>query len=187
MSYALAFQALVAVADLLDDDGLESFAFQRCLDPLERFELRQDLNGIETKGLLYMEDSWNAACTWEMAEAAQAYLVAYGRRGDRTHLLKSLTILRGTARHHYGEHGFLTEAIDWDGHSTVSRHFPGERYGAIVTTHPFLNNLHILQPTVTLLEEHAFRIDEGASGSMFDLEGNRLCDVPWPREDWMHS
>ena len=28
-----------------------------------------------------MEDSWNAACTWEIAEAAQAYLVAFGDRG----------------------------------------------------------------------------------------------------------
>ena len=185
VSYALAFQALVAVADLLDDAGLEACAFRLCLDPLERFELRQDLNGIQTKGLLYMEDSWNAACTWEMAEAAQAYLVAYGRSRQRMHLLKALTILRGTARHHYGEFGFLTEAIDWDGHSTVARHFPGERYGAIATTHPFLNNLHILQPTVTLLESYGVRVDEGGSGALFDLEGNRLCEVPWPREEWM--
>lgn len=184
VSYALAFQALLAVADVLEDPDLRSFAYESCLEPLRRFELTRDLNGVQTKGLLFMEDSWNAACTWEMAEAAQAYLVAYGDRGRRQHVTKALTILRGLAKHHHGAFGFLTEAVDWDGHSVSTRHFPGERYGDIATTHPFLNNLHVLQPTVTYLERFALRVDEDGGG-FYDLEGNHLCAAPMPAEEWM--
>jgi hypothetical protein len=132
-----------------------------------------------------MEDSWNAACTWEMAVAAEAYLVAYGDTRHRAHALKALTILRGLAMHHHGEHGFLTEAVDWDGHSTAERHFPGERYGDIVTTHAFLNNLQLLEPTATYLERHARRVKGEDGDALYDLEGNRLCAVPLPAESWM--
>lgn len=187
VSYAVAFQALVAAAEVLREPTIRDFAFDRCLAPLAGFELTRDLNGVATKGLLYMEDSWNAACTWEMAEAAQAYLLAYAERGAREHVLKALTILRGMAKHHHGEFGFLTEAVDWDGHSVSTRHFPGERYGDIATTHPFLNNLHVLQPTVTFLERFAYRLDEDDGAAYYDVEGNRLCSVPLPAQGWMSS
>jgi hypothetical protein len=185
VSYALGFQTLMEASEVLADPGLQAFAYDRCLAPLETFELTRDLNGVATKGLLYMEDSWNAACTWEMAEVAQAYLVAYADSRQRSHALKALTILRGMAMHHHGRFGFLTEAVDWDGHSTAERHFPGERYGDIITTHPFLNNLHILQPTVTYLERHAIRLPGKDGVTFFDLEGNRLCAVPLPHDEWM--
>jgi hypothetical protein len=185
VSYALAFQTLMEASDVLSDPALRGFAYEHCLAPLARFELTRDLNGIATKGLLYMEDSWNAACTWEMAEAAQAYLVAYADTRQRAHVLKALTILRGMAMHHHGALGFLTEAVDWDGHSTAERHFPGERYGDIITTHPFLNNLHILQPTVTYLEAHALRFPLDDGEALYDLEGNQLCSVPLPHDGWM--
>lgn len=187
VSYAVAFQALIAVAEVLGDPSIAQFAFERCLDGLRRFELARDLNNVATKGLLYMEDSWNAACTWEIAEAAQAYLVAFGERGNRDHILKALTLLRGLAKHHHGAWGFLTEAVDWDGHSTSRRHFVGERYGDIATTHPFLNNLHVLQPTVTLLERFASPVAEEDGTTFYDLEGNRLCTVPVPLEDWIQT
>jgi hypothetical protein len=185
VSYALAFQALLEASRVLDDPSVRAFAYERCLEPLARFELTRDLNGVATKGLLYMEDSWNAACTWEMAEAAHAYLLAFDDAGDPAHALKALTILRGMAMHHHGPLGFLTEAVDWDGHSTSLRHFPNERYGDIVTTHPFLNNLHVLQPTVAYLERFALRIDEGGGSAFYDQEGNRLCSRPLPAEGWM--
>lgn len=187
VSYALAFQTLVEASEALDEPELLAFAYERCLQPLVRFELTQDLNGVPTKGLLFMEDSWNAACTWEMAEVAQAYLAAYGDVHRREHLLKALTILRGMAMHHHGPCGFLTEATDWDGHSTRERHFPGERYGDIITTHPFLNNLHLVQPTVSYLERFAHRVDDGDGTALYDLEGNRLCAVPLPKEEWMQA
>ena len=187
VSYALAFQALVAAADLLDDEGVRSFAYDHCLAPLADFELARDYNGIATKGLLLMESSWNAACTWETAEAAQAYLVAFAGRGRREYLLKGMTILRAMAKHHHGEWGFLTEAVDWDGHSTAARHFQGERYGDIATTHPFLNNLHVLQPTVTFLEQCALKVDDGRGLAYYDPEGNRLCPIPLPYDDWMRA
>jgi hypothetical protein len=185
VSYAIAFQALLAASDVLADPDVRGFAYDRCLEPLTRFELTRDLNGVATKGLLFMEESWNAACTWEMAEAAQAYLLAYADRRETRHVLKALTMLRGMAMHHHGPFGFLTEAVDWDGHSTSTRHFPGERYGDIITTHPFLNNLHILQPTLTYLERFAIRIDEGEGAGFYDLEGNRLCGMPLAPEGWM--
>jgi hypothetical protein len=185
VSYALAFQAILQVSDVLTDPGVRDFAYDRCLEPLTGFELRRDLNGVATKGLLFMEESWNAACTWEMAEASQAYLLAFSDRGQMSNLLKALTILRAMAKHHHGALGFLTEAVDWDGHSTSLRHFAGERFGDIVTTHPFLNNLHVVEPTVTFLERFAVRLDEGPGAVLYDPEGNRLCDVPLPREPWM--
>ena len=185
VSYALAFQAIRQASEVLDDPALRVFAYERCLAPLTGFELTHDLNGVATKGLLYMEDSWNSACTWEMAEAAQAYLVAFEDRSQTSDALKALTILRGMAMHHHGEYGFLTEAVDWDGHSTSLRHFPGERFGDIVTTHVFLNGLHVVQPTVTFLERFAVRGDEGDISGLYDLEGNRLCDLPVAFQDWM--
>jgi len=185
VSYALAFQALLEASDVLDDADVREFAYERCLEPLARFELDRDLNGVATKGLLYMEDSWNAACTWEMAEVAQAYLTAHEDRGKQVYALKALTILRGMAKHHHGPFGFLTEAVDWDGHSTSLRHFPGERYGDIITTHPFLNNLHVLQPTVTYLERASLTVDAGEGPGLYDLEGNPLCSLPLATEGWM--
>jgi hypothetical protein len=178
VSYAIGFQALLAAAEVTDSRATRAFAYERCLEPLARFELASDVNGVATKGLLYMEESWNAACTWEMAEAAQAYLEAFGDRGSRADAFKALTILRATAKHHHGEHGFLTEAVDWDGHSVSTRHFPGERYGDIRTTHPFLNNLHIVHPTITFLERFSCRARGGDDPNVYDLEGNVLCRLP---------
>ena len=186
VSFALGFQAMLAAADLLGDAEFADFAFESCLAGLERFELTRDLNGCATKGLLYMEDSWNAACTWEVAVCAAAYLDAHSRRPRREYVLKALTMLRGLARHHHGDLGFLTEAVDWDGHSVKTRHFGGASRGDIATTHPFLNNLHLLEPTVLFLETGAIRQDHHKlEPGLYDLEGNRLCDLPVPRQEWM--
>jgi len=40
---------------------------------LELFKMREDRHGVATKGLLYMEKSWDTAYLWENAEAALAY------------------------------------------------------------------------------------------------------------------
>jgi hypothetical protein len=187
VTYAMAFQALHAAGKLFDRQDWTDFAFSDCLEPLVRFELVEDLNGLATKGLLYMEDSWNAACTWEIAEAAQAYLVAFGDRGRRPDLHKALTMLRGLAKHHHGPHGFLTEAVDWDGHSVVTRHMDGLRYSDIVTTHPFLNNLHVVEPTVTFLERFAVRSAVDGVEGWYDPEGNRLGPARLEEADWLPS
>ncbi|HSS68604.1 MAG TPA: hypothetical protein VLK34_08625, partial [Nocardioidaceae bacterium] len=185
VSYAIAFETLLAAGELLDDQATVDAAYELCLRPLTRFELVRDLNGQRTKGLLFMEDAWNAACTWETAQVSHAYLVAYGDTGHRPYVLKALTILRAMALHHHGPFGFLTEAVDWDGHSPTLRHFPGERYGDIATTHPFLNNLQVVLPTVAFLERfaRAVKVDDGEF--LFDVEGNRLCSMPPPAADWM--
>jgi hypothetical protein len=170
VSYAIAYVALQEAADVLSKPEWASFALESCLKPLELFELRQDLNGLATKGLLFMERSWNSACMWEVAMCAQAYLDGYRATGCRDYVLKALTILRAIARHHHGELGFLTEAVDWDGHSVKNRHFEHSVRGDINDTHPFLNNLHVVEPTLTYLRDFAYRLD----GSFVDLEGNRL-------------
>ena len=187
VSYAVAFQALFEAARILEDASIMEFAYQSCLEPLTQFELVTDINGLETKGLLWMEESWNSACMWEIAEASQAYLIAYGDRGQRQYASKALTMLRAAAKHHHGPYGFLTEAVDWDGHSNVARHIGEERYADIRETHPFLNNLYIVEPTVTYLERFAARqadpLSEGQA--FFDFEGNRLGPITFPFAEWM--
>ena len=132
VSYALAFQAVIAAST---HSTIPSFAGSRMRRawPRSRFELRDD-NGEATKG----------CCSWRMPGTPRAR----GRwqrwrrptsspsvtNGSVSDALKALTILRAMAKHHHGAFGFLTEAVDWDGHSTAVRHFPGERYGDIVTT-----------------------------------------------------
>ena len=187
VTYAMAFQALHAAGKLMHRQDWVDFAYSACLGGLVRFELVEDLNGLATKGLLYMEDSWNAACTWEIAEAAQAYLVAFGDLGRRPDLHKALTMLRGLAKHHHGPYGFLTEAVDWDGHSVVARHMEGQRYSDIVTTHPFLNNLHVVEPTVTFLERFAVRSAVDGMEAYYDPEGNRLGAARLGEPDWLPS
>jgi hypothetical protein len=113
---------------------------------------------------------------WEIAMASQAYLVAHKKTGIGSYALKALTMLRAVAKHHHGDLGFLTEAVDWDAHSVKTRHFGGKPRGDINDTHPFLNNLHIVEPTVTYLRDFAHRLpDETLPDAIFvDLEGNRL-------------
>jgi hypothetical protein len=176
VSYAIAYLALQEAADVLGKPEWASFALESCLLPLEQFELRDDINGIATKGLLFMERSWNSACMWEVAMCAQAYLEAYRATGRRDFALKALTILRAIAKHHHGELGFLTEAVDWDGHSVKSRHFDSASRGDINDTHPFLNNLYVVEPTLTYLRDFAYRL----GGEFVDLEGNRLGPLQPP-------
>jgi hypothetical protein len=176
VSYAIAYLALQEAADVLGRPDWGRLALESCLLPLEQFELREDLNGLATKGLLFMERSWNSACMWEVAMCALAYLEAYRATGRREFMLKALTILRAVAKHHHGELGFLTEAVDWDGHSVKTRHFAGAARGDINDTHPFLNNLHVVEPTLTYLRDFAYRLD----GAFVDLEGNRLGPLQPP-------
>ena len=42
-----------------------------------RFRMAEDRNGVATRGLFLMEDSWDTAYLWENAEVAQAYLEAW--------------------------------------------------------------------------------------------------------------
>ncbi len=178
VSYALGFLAFDLAGRVLGDEALRRFAFERCLGGLARFEIVEDVNGLATKGLLWMDRMWNTSSMWENAMAAQAYLVAYRDRRERWLASKALTILRGMAKHHHGPLGMLTEAVDWDGRFPPARHFPGQRYSDVCTTHTFLNNLYVLEPTVTYLERLAHRIDEPGGVGFYDFEGNRIGDAP---------
>jgi len=107
---------------------------------------------------------WNTAYTRENAEAAQAYLEAYEDTRRRTYLDKALTILRAIAKHRCRRTGFLTEGVDWDNRVGAQHHIRKERYGLIRYTEPFLNNLHVVEPTLYYLENFAnvsFRDPEG--------------------------
>lgn len=151
VAYAVAFRTFLRLGRLMNDDTLRQFAYDVVLAGLKSFEMSEDRNGVETKGLLYMERSWDTAYLWENAEAAQAYLEAYTDKGTKGYLLKALTILRAIAKHHHGAHGFLTEGVDWNNHVGARHHFNGETYGDIQYTEPLLNNLHHAEPTLYYL------------------------------------
>ena len=113
--------------------------------------MNEDRNGVQTKGLLFMEKSWDTAYLWENAEAALAYIEAYIDTKNETYLQDGQTILRAIARHHQRDTSFLTEGVDWNNHVGKQHHFNGAEFGDIQYTEPLLNNLHIVQPTLLVI------------------------------------
>jgi hypothetical protein len=184
VAYAVAFRTLLQAAQVLKDDNIKKFAYQKCLHGLERFKMKEDRNGIATRGLLFMEDSWDTAYLWENAEAALAYFEAAAdtRRASPAqswaYERDGLVILRAIARHHHGRHGFLTEGVDWNNHVGQKHHIDNARFGAIRYTEPFLNNQHIAEPTWFYLERLAVKKSEGNQAAWRDLEGNVLLRLP---------
>jgi len=152
VAYAVAFRVLREAAKLLGDAAIRDFAYRRCLAGLDQFKMAEDRNGVQTKGLLYMEKSWDTAYLWENAEAALAYIEAYMDTHHEPYLADGLTILRAIAKHHHGPCGFLTEGVDWNNHVGKQHHFNEAEYGDIKYTEPLLNNLHIVEPTLLALK-----------------------------------
>jgi hypothetical protein len=160
VAYSVAFRILRQAAKLLDDDKIRAFAYDKCLAGLDQFKMTTDRNGVQTKGLLWMEKTWDTAYLWENAEAALAYLEAYLDTNNESYLRDALTILRAIAKHHHGDKGFLTEGVDWNNHVGKQHHFEGAEFGDIRYTEPLLNNLHIVEPTLLLI-----RLENGARKS----------------------
>lgn len=148
VAYAVAFRTLRAAARLLNDEKVHAFAYEKCLAGLDQFKMTENRNGVQTLGLLYMEESWDTAYLWENAEAAAAYFEAYQDTNKQEYKLDGLTILRAIAKHHQRDTGFLTEGVDWNNHVGKQHHFDGADYGDIKYTEPLLNNLHIVEPTL---------------------------------------
>jgi len=184
VAHAVAFRVLRGAARLLRSDKVMDFAYRSALSGVRKFEITDDRHGVLTKGLLYMEKSWNTAYMWENAEVAQAYLEAYEDTRRRLYLDKALTILRAIARHRHRRTGFLTEGVDWDNRVGAQHHVRRKKYGPIRYTQPFLNNLHITEPTLYYLENFAhvsFRDAEGVS--LLELGAAKLfstCPVRRP-------
>jgi hypothetical protein len=183
VAYAVAFRTLLLTARVLKDDALRTFAYDTCLAGLDGFKMTEDRNSVATKGLLYMEKSWDTAYLWENAEAALAYFEAAvdcrrEKARARQSMLDGLTILRAAAKHHYGPHGFLTEGVDWNDHVGQKHHIGQQKYGAIQYTEPFLNNQHIAEPTLFYLEHLATTRTRKGVTEWRDLEGTVL----WKRE-----
>ncbi|GIX06169.1 MAG: hypothetical protein KatS3mg115_0572 [Candidatus Poribacteria bacterium] len=171
VAYAVAFRVFRRLAEATGCEQYRSFAYEVCLRGLDRFKMAEDRNGVPTKGLLWMEESWNTAYLWENAEAALAYVEAYGETGAVSYLRDALTILRAMARVHDRETGFLTEGVDWDNVVGAQHHVDGAEFGPIRYTEPFLNHLHHLEPLCLYLERYAAR-------RWSDAEGNPLLEVP---------
>lgn len=150
VAHAIAFRTFRAAGAVFDTDRYRAFAYT-ALEGLDRFKMCEDRNGVATRGLLYMEDSWDTAYLWENAEAAIAYLDAYDDSGEGQYLCWGVTILRAIARHHYGTLGFLTEGVDWNNHVGREHHIDGAEFGAIRYTEPLLNNLHHIEPIIRCL------------------------------------
>ena len=161
VAYSVAFRTLLLASRVLKDEAIREFAYEKCLRGLDQFKMAEDRNGVATKGLLYMEKSWDTSYLWENAEAALAYFEAAAdtrgnpQSGSREYELDGLVILRACARHHIGPHGFLTEGVDWNNHVGQQHHVGKAKYGPINYTEPFLNNQHIAEPTLYYLEHLA--------------------------------
>ena len=156
VAYSCAYRILSRAALELHRPGWKDFANRAALPALERFRMVEDRNGVATRGLLYMEDSWDTAYLWENAEAAHAYLEAWFESGSPAHRDAGLMILRAIANHHHGELGFLTEGVDWNNHVSERHHVDGVYYADINYTEPLLNNLHLVGPTLAYFEKIAF-------------------------------
>jgi hypothetical protein len=184
VAYSVAFRTLLAASRLLEDEGLRRFAYERCLAGLDQFKMTDNRNGVATRGLLYMEKSWDTAYLWENAEAALAYFEAAAdtRSRDpqqaRRYERDGLTILRAAAKFHYGPYGFLTEGVDWNNHVGRQHHVHQAEFGAIRYTEPFLNNQHIAEPTLFYLNHLATLRAEDGRRVWRDGEGNRLLALP---------
>jgi len=152
VAYSVAFRVLREATKLLGDETIRNFAYDKCLAGLQQFKMTEDRNGVQTKGLLYMEKSWDTSYLWENAEAALAYFEAYSDTNNESYLADGLTILRAIAKHHHGRHGFLTEGVDWNNHVGKQHHFDEAEYGDIKYTEPLLNNLHIVEPTLFVIK-----------------------------------
>jgi hypothetical protein len=148
VAYACAFRILRQSAKLWGQKHWQEFAFNKVLPNLNRFQMQEDRHGLPTKGLLWMEESWNTAYLWENGEASQAYLEAWADTGNEMYLKTGLEILEAVAYHHHGALGFLTEGVDWDNHVGEQHHIDGKLYEDIQYTEPLLNNLHFLLPTL---------------------------------------
>jgi hypothetical protein len=178
VAYAVAFRTLLSASRVLKDESVRRFAYDRCLNGLEQFRMREDRNGVATTGLLIMERSWDTAYLWENAEAALSYfeaaedIQAENPQQSRQYLLDGLTILRAIAMHHYGPHDFLAEGVDWNNSVGQVHHIDQKRFGAIQYTEPFLNNQHIAEPTLFYLEHFATSERENNMVEWRDTENN---------------
>ncbi len=175
---SVAFRTLLLTSRVLKDKTVRSFAYEKCLAQLDQFKMCEDRNGVATKGLLYMEKSWDTAYLWENAEAALAYFEAAldTRKSDharsRGYEVDGLVILRAIAKHHYGPYGFLTEGVDWNDHVGQQHHIKQAKYAAIQYTEPFLNNLHIAEPTLVYLKHLATKQKSRGTIEWLDSESN---------------
>lgn len=172
VAYAVAFRVFRRAGEVLRDDKLKRYALERILPSLDGYKMHEDRNGVATTGLLWMEKSWETAYLWENAEASLAHLEAFTDTRRRELLADALTILRAAARHHHGPYGFLTEGVDWNNDVGREHHFDNAEYGDIRYTEPFLNNQHIIEPTLYFLEHHADLREEGGWRVYRDYEGN---------------
>ena len=184
VAYAVAFRTLLLSSRVLQDESVHQFAYDRCLNGLEQFRMREDRNGVATTGMLIMERSWDTAYLWENAEAALAYfeaaedVITKNPQQSRQYLLDGLTILRAIAKHHHGPHGFLAEGVDWNNAVGQRHHIDQKRFGAIQYTEPFLNNQHITEPTLFYLEHFAARTAANKMVEWRDVENNVILKQP---------
>ncbi|MCD6284454.1 MAG: hypothetical protein J7M39_00905, partial [Anaerolineae bacterium] len=151
VAYAVAFRILRRGADALGLPVWRQFAYDVALPAMAAFRMPRDEHGVVTRGLFWMEKSWDTAYLWENAEVAQAYLEAWLEADDAAARDAALETLAAIAHHHDGPLGFLTEGIDWNNHVSQRHHVGFNTYGAIRYTEPLLNNLHLVGPTLTYL------------------------------------
>ena len=167
VAYAAAFRIFRSLAVPLDRPAWMDFALQTTLPSLARFRIHRDEHGVQTRGLYWMEESWDTAYLWENAEIALAHLEAWLDNGEEALRDAALETLTTISRHHYGTMGFLTEGVDWNNHVGQQHHIQHAYYGAIRYTEPLLNNLHLVAPTLLYLKEIDFRPPVGTISDIY--------------------
>ena len=66
----------------------------------------------------------------------------------------------------------MTEGVNWNNHVGQKHHIDGKQFGAIRYTEPFLNNQHIVEPTLYYLKNLARHAAGPDAREWRDLEGN---------------
>jgi hypothetical protein len=175
VAYAIGFQVLLAASQFLGRPVYRDFAHDVCLAGLRVFRINRDLNDLPTKGLTRLAANYSSACFWENAEVALAYFQAARDTGNQLHARDGMTILRAIARNRIGSNGFLTAELDWDGRLPPEKHVGATARGPRVVTHPYMNSLNLLAPTLFYLQHLAWK-SAGEPPVFHDLEGVQL----WP-------
>jgi hypothetical protein len=175
LSYAIGFQVLLAASKVLGRPIYREFAYDACLAGLRVFRIDRDLNDQPTRGLTRLAASYSSACFWENAEVALTYFQAAEDTGSQRHARDGMTILRALARNRVGTAGFLPAELDWDGRMAPERHIGFAARGPRGVTHPYMNSLNLLEPTLFYLHHLAWK-SAGDAPVFYDLEGVQL----WP-------
>ena len=133
VAYSVAFRTLLGVSQVLKDDAIRTFAYEKCLAGLDPFKMCHDRNGVATRGLLYMEKSWippicgrTPRRRWPISRPPSIPANATWPKAASANWTVSIILFPAIAKHHDGSHGFLTDGVDRSNHVGQKHHVGGK-------------------------------------------------------------